>query len=175
MPEVKKAFTLFELLIVVLIISVLYGLFLQNLDFRKDQESYGFKNLKEFLENFWEKGALRERLELICYDDCSVCNVFQNGEMIEEGFETQGAIRAYEFTENDILEDVMYENIEIGRDSFDVCFRYSLYPNGSGDQIVAEYQEQVYLFQPYFESTTMYETLFEAKDALSDQRRKLKE
>ena len=60
----------------------------------------------------------------------------------------------------------MFINDEFER----VCFRFDLYPNGAGSHMVVEYAERVYVFHPFFQETSVFESLGDAQDELIRQR-----
>jgi len=77
----KKAFSLIELLIVILIIGIVYTISVGNFKKVKDDSvKLTLGNLKEYLQTLpYEKSA-----EILCLDDCSECNILVDGESVKK-------------------------------------------------------------------------------------------
>jgi len=77
----KQAFSLIELLIVILIIGIVYTLVVGNFDKVKDKnQKLTLENLKEYLQDLpYEKSA-----ELLCMNDCKECKILLDGETDRE-------------------------------------------------------------------------------------------
>jgi len=160
---VKKAFSLIELLIVILIIGVVYTLSIGNFKKMEDEsKKLTLKNLKEYLQNFPHDKSV----ELLCLDDCSSCDVFVDGEKtveIDDFLDKSIKIYRYDF----------YTGIqEQSRKTFfnsegieeDICFSYTLDKKGVGDQMIVEFKDKVYDFSTYLGSTPVYSSLEEVAD-----------
>ena len=77
----KSSFTLFELLIVILIISIIYGIFIERLG-SKDRavKEKGLEGVKEFLSSY----DFNESAALKCVDECKRCFVYIDSKKVEE-------------------------------------------------------------------------------------------
>ena len=150
----KKAFSLIELLIVILIIGVVYTISVGNFEKVKDNSTkLSLKNLKEYLQDLpHEKSA-----ELMCLDDCSKCEVLLDAEKFKEldNF-LDKSLRSYRY-------DFSHGMVEIQKDD-DVCFSYSIDKKGLGQQVIVEFQEQFYDFSTYLSPVSIYNSLEEATD-----------
>jgi prepilin-type N-terminal cleavage/methylation domain-containing protein len=169
MSRVRAGFTLFELLLVLLLIVIMYGLFVQNFSFgKKEEESVKLEKLNLFLaERFITE---KEVVSLRCLDNCNVCKVLVDGKdtnVTLDIFEKDsGGINAYRF-DGKRLEKVQFDDYyadEYKRER--VCFRLDVYPNGSSDKIALEYKGKVYMFENYLEEGQVFASISAAQDYL---------
>jgi len=75
----KRAFSLIELLIVIVIIGVVYTLAITNMNKLSDpKEKLTLLTLKEYLLSFSDA----KRVKLLCLDDCSNCDILADNEKV---------------------------------------------------------------------------------------------
>jgi len=158
MLSIKKGFTLFELLIVLLIIAFAYTILVP----KKKQNNIqpDIKNLKSYLAQF--KGEAKRTL--LCIDECKKCYVFVGDKKYKSDFFTENDLKAYKF-QNGYLQQMnfvapsrldVYENI---------CFKYNFDTQKNlGDEIFLETPKNVYYFPPYFSDVKVFKSLSEATD-----------
>ncbi|MBU1659437.1 type II secretion system GspH family protein [bacterium] len=164
----KKAFSLVELLIVVLIIGIVYNLAITN--FNKIEENatkLTLQNLKEYLQQFPHAKSVK----LVCLDDCSSCDVFVDGEKQKglEGFfddfiDESIKVYRYDFLLGAVskLQDVYFNEEDVEEK---VCFSYAVDRQGVGEQVLIEYDKAVYDFTSYLTLPPKYNSLGEALTA----------
>ena len=151
----KKAFSLIELLIVIVIIGVVYTISIGNFEKVKDKsETLTLKGLREYLQGL----PYKKNAQLLCLDDCSKCEVLLDGEKFKEleNF-LDSSVRSYRY-------DFSYGMIDAQKDD-DVCFSYAIDKKGVGQQVIVEYKELFYDFTSYLSAVSVYESLQEATDA----------
>ncbi|MDF1883062.1 type II secretion system protein [Sulfurimonas sp. SAG-AH-194-C21] len=161
----KKAFSLIELMIVIMIIGVVYTLViskLQNVGEAKMTPS--LSNLKEYLISLNED---KESVRFLCLNDCSSCSVYKDGvkfQEIENFFDENIQTYRYDFLLGAIrVKDSVYFNEEDIQES--VCFSFGIDENLVGDQVIVVYKEKAYDYSAYFTKTQVYDYLEEAIDA----------
>ncbi|MDR0761474.1 MAG: prepilin-type N-terminal cleavage/methylation domain-containing protein [Campylobacteraceae bacterium] len=167
----RSGFTLFELLLVMLLLVIIYGLFMQNFVFENDpyEEDVKLERLNLYLlESISKRKA---KVSLKCVEDCSECHVLLDGidtnktiSLFDKEFEPT----AYKY-DGKRLDRITYDDYykdEYKREK--VCFDYSVYPNGSADKVVLEYQNKVYLLENYMEEGRVFASLDEASDYLDE-------
>jgi prepilin-type N-terminal cleavage/methylation domain-containing protein len=163
---VKKAFSLIELLIVIVIIGVVYTLAITNLkNVSEEKFTPTLSNLKEYLISFLDNDTREVRL--ICLDDCSVCTIYKDEdkvEVIESFFDASIEKYRYNFLQGlqQVSNDV-YFNQEGQQE--DVCFSFSVNAQLVSDQVTVIYKEKVYDYSPYFKKPLRYDYLEEVVDA----------
>lgn len=164
----KRGFTLFELLLVIVLIAVLYGVFINKLTAKPKGGGampLSVETIGPFLQPFTAAGG---EASLVCEDECRTCRVYVDGEPIDgdavELFDAMptvyrrdayGQFRAVEFLPVKNSDDVLQ----------DVCFRYTRYRNGSGSSYIVGYHDVFYLFDAYLRPVTKYPTLEAAETA----------
>ncbi|MEA2100528.1 MAG: prepilin-type N-terminal cleavage/methylation domain-containing protein [Campylobacterota bacterium] len=164
----RYAFSLIELLIVIVIIGVVYTLAIESFAKASDRsKQVTLLNLKEYLQSIPHEKSVK----FLCLDDCSSCDIFVDGE-IEEGLkgsfdnflDTSVKVYRYDFYQGmQILTNEIYfneENIEE-----DVCFSYTVDKKGIGEQVYIQFNTKVYDYTTYFEKTPVYNSLVDAVDA----------
>lgn len=161
----KKAFSLIELLIVILIIGIVYTLAISK--FQKiadgDTDNVSLLNLREYLQKFPHAQSVR----FLCLNDCSKCNVYVDGKNQEE---LKGAfddfiddsikVYRYDFTLGAVeIEPESFFNIENVEEK--VCFSYRIDKNNVGEQILVSFKNKVYDYTPYFGQIKVYDSMYE--------------
>ncbi|MFA6196192.1 MAG: prepilin-type N-terminal cleavage/methylation domain-containing protein [Sulfurimonas sp.] len=160
----RKAFSLIELLIVIVIIGVVYTLAVGN--FQKIGEAstkVKLENLKEYLQTF----PHAKDVKLLCLDDCSKCTVMADGEVqttLEDFLDASVKVYDYNFF---LGVSKHPQEIYFNKDSVEekVCFSYSVDKKGLGEQVLIEFNGAVYDFSTYLTPVNVYKSLQEAMDA----------
>jgi prepilin-type N-terminal cleavage/methylation domain-containing protein len=153
MPSVKsnkRAFTLFELLLVVVLIAVIYGIFVHKLSRTSETanlDKLSLSNLKKELSNL----PFYDKAELICLEPCESCEIYLDDKPIKQEVISLFKVSPNVYKNNRFgqMEHVRFMPIAIKENELrDVCFRYTLYRNGSGSHIAVEHNSKYYLFDP---------------------------
>ena len=157
----KSSFTLFELLIVILIISIIYGIFIERLG-SKDRavKEKGLERVKEFLSSY----DFNESAALKCLDECKRCFVYIDGKKVEEVpsfFKSEPKV--YDYDIHGMLSLVHFLPVFKDQNPQDVCFEYDLFPNGSGSSYLVEYDKKYYIFYAYMHPVKVVSSLNEAQ------------
>jgi prepilin-type N-terminal cleavage/methylation domain-containing protein len=166
MPSVsssKRAFTLFELLIVIILISIIYGVFVHKLTRKPTIEDaqLSLKTLKKELQ----KLPFRKKAEFICVEPCDKCYIYLDEKIVKQDPialfkespkvyypDSFGQIRTVDFLPLELQENELSS----------VCFRYEIFSNGSSSHYVVEYKSKYYLFDPYMYDVNIKESLSDA-------------
>jgi prepilin-type N-terminal cleavage/methylation domain-containing protein len=171
----RSAFSLIELLIVVLIVGIVYTLSVSNFEsLKEDRVRPTLLNLKSLLDNLDKKSDA----ELICLDECKSCGIYIDGELdenlselYEEFFDSEP--RVYRYDQNYGLIDLqnkVFFNVEGTQE--EICFSLGVNKNGVSEQVIVEYKDKFYDFSPYFVETQVYSSaskLNEVKENLSQE------
>lgn len=174
----RSAFSLIELLIVVVIVGVVYTLALPNFDLLKRYEAkeLSLENLRDFLQNMPHE----ETLSLFCIDACHECFVVRDGERVKE----QDALfkdfvdESVAFYTYDSLQGMQKK--ELGFYSMDaykmqeLCFAYTINDALQGSELYIAYRGKVYDYTSLFAPKT-YASLQEAFEAKKDFEREVLE
>ena len=167
----REAFSLIELLIVVLIIGIVYTLAVSS--FQKvgeESTKVSLKNLREYLQSINHDDSVR----FLCLDDCKSCNIFVDDRLVEElkgSFDNflDDSIEVYRYDFYQGLQQVstkIYFNSEEVEE--DVCFSYTLDKKGVGGQVFIKYKKKVYDYTSYLGKTPVYNSLADLVDEKED-------
>ncbi|MDR1284946.1 MAG: hypothetical protein LBJ88_01955 [Campylobacteraceae bacterium] len=167
MSRVRSAFTLFELLLVLLLIVISYGLFAQNFSVKSPEEELPkLEKLNLYLAKI---GGDKNLISLRCIDNCNECRLLINGKDMNTTlniFEEDSAVNAY-YYDGKRLEKITFDDYYINEYKREkVCFRLDIYPNGSNDKLVLEYKRKAYLFENYMENGRVFDSIASAQDFL---------
>lgn len=172
----RRGFTFFELMIVVVIIGIVYALLIQNFVFTKtENSSISLSNIPTYLRKNYAKD--KDLVTLRCMDSCSVCKVYIDGkESNETGnlFDKYTDPNIYEYI-NGNLERKEFLDFYIDYKSVSVCFEYNIYPNKSSDKLVLEYKNKVYMYDNFSEKTKLFDSINDANDYIEVQKDRAKE
>lgn len=160
----REAFSILELLIVIVIMGVIYNLSVNNFQKPIDKRmNVTLKNLKEYLQKFKYEDSVR----FLCLNDCSSCDILVDGvktESVESFLDDSIRVYRYEYFSGlqEVLQDVYFNREGIQED---VCFSYEMGANRVGNQILVEFKDTVYDFSTYISPTTEYASMAEALDS----------
>jgi prepilin-type N-terminal cleavage/methylation domain-containing protein len=171
MFSIKKGFTLFELLIVIIIISVVYFLIIPyGLGAKKGASGFKFEDLKTYLSSF-DKNAT---VTLVCTNECKKCYIFYGDKKVQTNIINK-ELRAYTYN-NGYLDDAIFSASEYFDSYENICFRYSVDSKiDVGDEVFVKYNDKVYYFSPYFQKTKVFDSLSEASEFYTNALEKLKD
>lgn len=163
---VKKAFTLVELvLVVILLFTTMYFFVFSSSTFKvKNQENkFSLINLKENLK----KLDFKNRVSFVCVENNFDCFLKVDDEVIEKSkieqvFNTKPEV--YEYNSDQIIVD--FQPIRINDIDYDVVFELEL---NSDFKFVDEFvldtlEDRVYVYNSIYETAKVYDSLGEAFD-----------
>ena len=157
----KKGFTLVELLIVIVLVSIIYSLGFSTIKLsKKKPKSLTPLNLKM---NIISSTNFNGRKTLLCVDKCQTCllrsDISSAYQPYAHGIDLRD-IKAYTIDSRNALVQIEYERY----DDKKVCLKMDFYPNGSSTQIILENDEGAYFLPTYFEEAKKFESPEEARD-----------
>lgn len=167
----KRGFTLLELMLVVLIIGLIYGLSLSGLK-QRSEEPYALtlETLPEYLKRFHH----RNTVAAVCTDRCLTCDLYVDGEVVKslDPFVDDSAA-FYRFDLHLGTRDVVWTPLfdEGGREK-EVCFRYDIRPDGSSEEMMVLYKNEVIDYPGYFAPAARFASL---DDAIESKRSLIRE
>jgi prepilin-type N-terminal cleavage/methylation domain-containing protein len=164
----RRAFSLIELLIVVMIMGVVYTLAVTKFQTVADEaKRVSLGTLKIYLQKIPHEKSVK----FICLDDCSSCKVIADGKVIEklnnsfDGF-LDDSVRVYRYDISSGAQEItkeIYFNSEDVEES--VCFSYTVDKKGIGDQVFVEFKDRVYDYTSYFSPIPVYDSVQDVVDA----------
>ncbi len=164
----SKGFTLFELLIVIIIIGLLYGLFVSNLQNKETKsDAITLLSMKKTLLN----QPFKQKSEIICFEPCKECFIYNDDEKTDvEPFALfKTPPKVYKKDQYGKLEQYRFLSFLNKEDKLqDVCFRFSLLNNKSSSHYLVEADEKFYLFHPYLKDVETIQALSDAQKLLDN-------
>lgn len=164
----RRSFTLVELLLVIFLIAILYGVFISKM--KSGPETSGVPLSLETLDRYLAPiaGQTGRNISFVCRDSCRACDLYADGKRLKGDsvslFDTSpevyrmnsyGQYRQVEFTPVNTKDGVVQ----------DVCFRYTLFANGSRSSYIVYYDDAYYVFDAYLRAIKKYKKQEEAETA----------
>lgn len=161
----RHAFSLIELMVVVVIAGAIYGIAVNGIrDVSQVQRS---SVSLEQIDNYMKPFHKQNHLALICTDRCRECTLYADGRMLQDVapfVDTTAEYYRFDyFTGADAFDWPPFYP-EHGQEK-EVCFRYDLFPDGSKTEMMVLYKERLIDFSGYFGKTVSYPSLQAAVDA----------
>ncbi|MDA3947249.1 MAG: type II secretion system protein [Helicobacteraceae bacterium] len=158
----KKAFTLIELLLVVVIIGVIYGLVINSMQKINDKEAHlSFESLPSFLESMHNQN----NVAFVCIDNCRECAVYVDNVKVQEVdpfMKEERVLNFWRFDANQGTQELRFRPTFNEDDrAFDVCFRYEIFKDGSSSEMIIETQKQVFDYRGFLHPVRRYSSLQE--------------
>ena len=156
-----KGFSLIELLIVILIISMVYFLGFEGIEMgKKKTKALTPLNLKSTIVS---SELFNDQATLLCINKCRTCYLRSD---ISSGFEEYTSpidlsdIKAYTLDKDDTLITIEYERYQDKK----ICLIMDFYSNGSSTQIILEKDQTSYFLPAFFGETQEFSSPTEAKE-----------
>ena len=156
----KKAFTLLELLLVVVIIGVVYGLVISSMKKINNKEArLSFETLPSFLSTFHQQN----NVSLVCIDNCRKCALYIDHEEVKEikpFMKDQRRLNFWRFDANLGAQELRFRPMfDEDEREFDVCFRYEIFIDGSSSEMIVETKKRSYDYRGLIHSVDTYPSL----------------
>jgi len=158
---IHKGFSLIELLIVILIISIVYFLGFEGIEIGKNKpKPLTPLNLKSTIVSSELFGG---QATLLCINKCSTCYLRPD---ISSAFEEYTSpidlsnIKAYTLDKDDALIPIEYERYQDQK----ICLIMDFYSNGSSTQIILEDDQKSYFLPAFFGEPRVFSSPQEAKE-----------
>lgn len=159
--KTHKAFSLLELIVVVLIVSLIgFLVFSSAIKQQQQTEILDASTLPAtFRESFKGQGAV----ELVCIKKCEECYVIQEANIIPYDGGTSFGKDVEIYTVDNDNQLVQLDDFGRLKDK-KICLRYSLNANGSTSQMVVVNNHGIYYLPSYFGKAKKVTDMQEAKD-----------
>jgi prepilin-type N-terminal cleavage/methylation domain-containing protein len=165
----KKAFTLIELLLVVVIIGVVYGLVINSMKrINNKEENLNFETLPSYLESMFQQN----NVALVCIDNCHKCALYVDHEKVREiepFMRDERTLRFWHYDANLGTQELRFSSLfDEDEREFDVCFRYEIFEDGSSTEMIIETKNKSYDYQGLIHSVDTYSSLQELENKHQD-------
>ena len=159
--EVRKGFSLLELLIVILLVSIVYFLGFEGIEIgKKKPKALTPLHLKSTIVS---SELYSGRGTLLCVDECRSCYLRND---IASGFEVYESpidltnIQAYTLDQYESLSRIEYGRYQDQR----ICLIMDFFENGSSTQIILKDDKGSYFLPAFFGEPQRFSSLEEAKE-----------
>jgi len=159
--DMHKGFSLVELLIVILIVSIVYFLGFEGIELGKAKpKALTPLNLKS---NIVSSELFSQKATLLCIDECRSCYMRRG---ISSAFEEYSSpidltkIKAYTLDKDNSLTQIEYGRYQDKK----ICLLMDFYPNGSSTQIILQNEEASYFLPAFFDEPKAFVSPQEAKE-----------
>jgi len=162
----KKAFTLIELLLVVVIIGVIYGLVIGSMKkMGNKEENLDFLSLPVFLKSLHQNN----RVALTCIDNCRSCGLYIDGEKVRDippFMRDERRLSFWRFDANLGAQELRFTPLfdEDNRE-FDVCFNFEIFEDGSSSEMIVETKKYSYDYRGLTQKVAQYDSLQELEES----------
>lgn len=157
----KKGFSLIELIIVVVLIGILFGVAASNFKIAKPEpKALTPLNLKE---SILKSELFQDQATLMCVNKCKTCYLRRG---VNSAFEPYANkvdltnIKAYVIDSSDALVRMEYARFNDDR----ICLVMDFYNNGSSTQMILENEEGAYFLPAFFGKAKKFDSPEDAKE-----------
>ena len=159
--KMHKGFSLMELLVVIIIISIVYFLGFSGIDKSTPKaKALTPLNLKS---SILKSELFQGNATLLCINKCRSCYIRKDinspFEAYEEGIDLKN-IEAYTLDARDSLQRMDYGRYQDKK----ICLMLNFYPNGSSTQIILKNGDSVYFLPAFFDEPEKLDSLADAKE-----------
>lgn len=166
----KKAFTLFELLLVVALMG-LFFIFVTP-SFLKSQSTSKETNiteLKNYLTHYALKNGVKNRISFVCEKGFDNCKIFDEKKELESGISLALANKAasifYDVKSDGEVIEKNYDGTKVTVADKRVYFEFWIDPNGYSDSVIAYDSKKYFVIDAISSVVHEYQTLEDAKKA----------
>jgi len=145
----KRGFSLIELLIVVMLIGIVYGIYFFTIVESKKPIPFSLETMKQYLEN--ASKTYGDKLKLIYYFDGKKVYLLNDKKKILESIDFEEELTEYQLKQNERLEIKTYRAVDIDGNYFEPTFIYNKTSKEIYDDlIINNSNNQWYYFNTYF-------------------------
>jgi type II secretory pathway pseudopilin PulG len=150
----RYAFSLFELLLVIILIGVISSLVIKKFDKNKSVKISKLEHIKSIL-----KSSGSNPCTLKVYDQCKKIYLSnKNRDNIDINSEIFRNLEVYRVDQNSNLQRVKFLPIVLEDKVYDVCFEFQIYQDGSSSNYIVKQGEKFIVFYPYFQDNRPFIT-----------------
>jgi len=168
----KKSFTLVEIVIVTIIISLVYYFSISNLSFKTVvKQKLDLINLPKVMKSY----SYENTLILRCINEGDKCLVYSDGKIIDEFdglFKSKPIVYSYDKE----LDTIYFDDIELKHlDRYEVCFEYKLDKYNKAKDLIMEYNEKIYIYNSFYNKAIVLDYISDVSEYFEDNKRKVRD
>lgn len=148
----KNSFTLFEIIISIILISIVYFFALNNFSAKKydKKQNKTILNLKENLFKY----SFNNNIKIKCTQEIG-CFVFIDGELQEEKIDKLFDSKPTVYEYNNKLKRIEFLDLELEQlQRYEIVFEYTCFSNKKCDELIVETDSLVYIFNSFQKKPT---------------------
>ena len=147
----KKSFTLFEIIISIILISIIYTIAINNFSSKeyKSIDKITLENLKEELLKYGKENSIENSITIKCIADDLSCFIFLDNNKIPEKEKLEPFLKqqpeVYKYNKNQ--EKIEFMDLELEQlQRYEIIFQYSCKKNSKCDEFIVQTDELTYIF-----------------------------
>jgi len=162
-PSSNKAFTLVELLIVIVIVSITYYFAISTIKF-STKKTVDIDNIKSMLLKY----NFNDTISLKCIEDGKKCYIVVDGKIssdtIDNLFKTKPIVYYYDTN----FKQKEFDDLELNDlDSYEVCFEYNINRYRKSEDMIVEANDKVYIFNSIYDKPIVVNYLDDVSEYFS--------
>lgn len=168
----KKGFTLFELIIVVFLLSIISGFILIKFDlFSSSTKQLTFKNLKsKLLENEFQNS-----ISLKCTQD-KICYLFIDETLQEEQIKLDISDDIEVYSYDNTLNQIFFKDLELEElQRYDVIFEFTINKDKKHKDMIVLNDEKIYIFNSIYKTPIVKSSLSDISEYFEQLKNKVKD
>jgi len=157
MSKKINGFTLLELMIVIVLISIIYGIFINKISKDEYKSQIGLKSLREYLSTL----EFKKKAEIICLEPCEECQIYIDNSPTNSFKLFNSTPEVFKFDEFGNL-----QKVDFGKDKNlkNICFKFQLFNNRSSSSFILKSDNKYYVYYPILQKTQIANSLDKAKE-----------
>jgi prepilin-type N-terminal cleavage/methylation domain-containing protein len=162
----SNGFSLFELIIVIFIIGLVYSLITITLPKQSVTKELNLLNLQKYLQNIKKENS---SLKLICVNSCSECYIIENDTINRDITIELDLDKELEIFKRDVFDEIRsieFNKVKIDNEEMSVCMELEVYNNLSTSSFIIENYDSFYAIPSFFKESREFNTKDEAVDYL---------
>jgi len=168
----KKSFTLIEIIIVTIIISLIYYLSISNISFKTTvKNKMNLIDLPKVMKSYQYENTII----LKCINEGLKCFVYADGVIIDE-FDNLFKSKPIVYNYNKELNSIYFEDIELKHlERHEVVFEYKIDKYHKANDLIVEYNDKVYIYNSFYDKAIVLEYLSDVNIYFEENERKVRD
>ncbi len=159
-----NAFSLIELIVVILLLGVMYSLVLTNFKSKKDVKVMSFKELPSYLQKL---DLDIDGVFLIYGNKCNKEKLLSGENQYQDNIDLpfNKSFKTYKMNNFEIIKEFDYDDMVLDKKEQHVCFKLNLRKGKFVDKIILKTASKYLLFVPFFQTIKTFDSLLGAQKA----------
>ena len=158
----SDSFSLFELIIVIFIIGIVYSLVTINFPITEIKHKITLQNLKSYLISIKKDNI---PLKLLCYDECQKCLIYDDNNInksINLNLRLDEDLRVLRRDIFGEIRDIEFGKIDIDNREENICLEFNIFNNLSSSHLIIVDNDKYFAYPAYFRDVKSFKIESEA-------------